>query len=170
MSGRPLPEAQARHRPYTRLVLRNDVTLGRAGRTSRLFVSAVWILLLVLGTIVGQDDDFPFGPFRMYATSNNATGVVTVLTLEVRTANGPWTRVTPAPTTVGMNVAEFEGQQPRFEENPDLLAAVASSYLRLHPGAEPWNAMRLIRRATLIVDRVPTGEETEEVLAQWEAS
>lgn len=170
MSGRPLHEAHAPRRPYTQPVLRTDATLGRAGLTSRLFVSAVWILLLVLGTIVGQDDDFPFGPFRMYATSNNASGVVTVLTLEVRSADGPWTRVTPTPTTVGMNVAEFEGQQPRFEENPDLLAAVASSYLRLHPYAEPWNAMRLVRRATIIVDRVPTGEVTEEVLAQWQAS
>lgn len=147
----------------------STVALGGSKRALRLFASSVGLVLLVLGTVVGQDDDFPFGPFRMYSTSNNASGVVTVLTLEARTGTGPWTRIAPAPSTVGMNVAEFEGQQPRFEADPTLLAAVARSYERLNPEDEAWDAMRLIRRATVIEDRVPTGEVTEEVLAEWEA-
>ena len=105
----------------------------------------------------------------MYSTSNKASGVVTVLTLEGRTASGSWTRIAPSSTTVGMNVAEFEGQQPRFEADPSLLGAVASSYERLNPDEDSWVAMRLVRRATVIEDKVPTGEVTEEILAEWES-
>ena len=148
----------------------SDLTVGKAGRTTRLAATALGLALILMGTVVGQDDDFPFGPFRMYATSSNATGVVTVLTLEARTATGPWTKVAPSPSSVGMNVAEFEGQQPRFEADPSLLGAVARSYARLNPGEEPWVALRLVRRATAVVDRVPTDEVTEEVLAEWQAS
>lgn len=126
--------------------------------------------LLVAGTVVGQDDDFPFGPFRMYSTSNRTTGNVTVLSLEARTATSGWFEVQPVPATVGMNRAEFEGQQPRFIEHPELLGAVANSYHRLNPAGEPWTELRLIREATEVVDRVPTGEVTEEVLAEWKQS
>jgi hypothetical protein len=145
-------------------------TLDARKRAIRLVATVTGLVLLVLGTVWGNDDEFPFGPFSMYSTSNKASGLVTVLTLEGRTASGSWTRIAPSSTTVGMNVAEFEGQQPRFEADPSLLGAVARSYERLNPDEDSWVAMRLIRRATVIEDKVPTGEVTEEILAEWEAS
>ena len=72
----------------------------------------------------------------MYATSSQATGEIAVVTLEMKTE---WQRLDAgarplSPASVGMNVAEFEGQLPRFEEDPALLGAVAAeSAASLHP-------------------------------------
>ena len=139
------------------------------GRRVRLGVAAVVFGLLVAGTFWGLDDQFPFGPFRMYATSNQATGEIAVVALEARTEGGDWELVRPSPGSVGMNVAEFEGQLPRFEADADLLAAVAASRASLHPDEDPWVGLRIVRQATVVVDKVPTGEVRESVLAEWQA-
>ena len=141
-----------------------------SGRRVRLGTALVVFGLLVVGTFAGLDDQFPFGPFRMYATSNAATGEIAVIALEARTADGEWTLVRPSPGSVGMNVAEFEGQLPRFEADQSLLGAVANSREALHPDEEPWVGLRIIREATVVVDKVPTGEVRRTVLAEWSAS
>jgi hypothetical protein len=143
--------------------------LSATGRRVRLLVAAVVFGVLLVGAFVGGDDLFPFGPFRMYATSSQASGEVAVVVLEARTADGEWTQVSPAPETVGMNGAEFEGQLPRFVADPDLLSAVAASRAALYPDEDPWVGVRLVRRATEVVDKVPTGEVTETVVAEWSA-
>ncbi len=141
--------------------------LNGAGRLARLATAVVVFGLLTAGTFVGLDDQFPFGPFRMYATSNAPTGEIAVVALEARTADGDWTLVRPTPGTVGMNVAEFEGQLPRFEQDPHLHGAVNASRESLHPDEEPWVGLRIIREATVLVDKVPTGEVNRTVLAEW---
>jgi hypothetical protein len=143
--------------------------VSASGRRVRLLVAAVVFGALLLGTFAGGDDLFPFGPFRMYATSSQATGEVAVIVLEARTADAGWTQVSPAPETVGMNGAEFEGQLPRFVADPDLLSAVAASRAALYPDEDPWVGVRLVRRASEVVDKVPTGEVTETVVAEWPA-
>ena len=143
--------------------------VSRSGRLVRLGVALVVFGLLVVGTLVGLDDQFPFGPFRMYATSNAATGEIAVVALEARTADGDWTLVRPSPGSVGMNVAEFEGQLPRFAADHSLLRAVADSRAALHPHEEPWVGLRIVREATVVVDKVPTGEVRRTVLAEWTA-
>lgn len=144
--------------------------LSVVGRRARMVTAAVVFGLLTVGAFVGQDDHFPFGPFRMYATSSQATGEIAVVAFEVKTEGGDWTLVRPSPGTVGMNVAEFEGQLPRFEEDPDLLAAVAASRAALHPDEPEWTDLRIVRQATVVVDKVPTGEVVETVLAEWTAT
>jgi len=42
----------------------------------RFAVAATVLVLVLAGTLWGQDDDFPFGPFRMYATAAKPTGNV----------------------------------------------------------------------------------------------
>lgn len=145
-------------------------TLTPSGRRVRLGVAGLVFGLLLAGTFYGSDDLFPLGPFRMYATSSQATGEIAVVALEARTAGGEWTLVRPSPNTVGMNVAEFEGQLPRFESDHDLLGAVASSRESLHPDEDPWVAVRIIREATVVVDKVPTGEVRRTLLAEWSDS
>ncbi len=140
-----------------------------AGRTARLIVAAVVFGLLVVGAFKGSDDDFPLGPFRMYATSSQATGQVAVVALQMKTEGSDWTLVRPSPESVGMNVAEFEGQLPRFEDDPDLLGAVAASRSALHPDEPAWTDLRIVRQATLVVDKVPTGDVVESVVAEWSA-
>ena len=44
--------------------------LTTRGRVTRLGATALGLVLLLAGTIWGSDDDFPFGPFRMYSTSS----------------------------------------------------------------------------------------------------
>jgi hypothetical protein len=143
--------------------------VSSSGRLARLCTALVVFGVLAVGTFVGLDDQFPFGPFRMYATSNAATGEIAVVALEARTADGDWTLVRPSPGSVGMNVAEFEGQLPRFEADQSLLGAVANSRESLHPDEEPWVGLRIIREATVVVDKVPTGEVRRTMLAEWSA-
>ena len=50
--------------------------LTSRGRMVRVAVAAVGLALLLAGTLWGQDDDFPVGPFRMYATAARPTGNV----------------------------------------------------------------------------------------------
>ena len=146
------------------------VPLSAAGIRSRLAAAAVVFGLLVVGAFFGSDDHFPLGPFRMYATSSQSTGQVAVVALQVKTEGSDWTLVRPSPESVGMNVAEFEGQLPRFEDDPALLSAVAASRAALRPDEPAWTDLRIVRQATVVVDKVPTGEVLETVLAEWSAS
>ena len=106
----------------------------------------------------------------MYATSSQSTGQVAVVALEIKADGSDWTLVRPSPESVGMNVAEFEGQLPRFEDDPTLLGAVAASRASLHPDEPAWTDLRIVRQATVVVDKVPTGEVVETVLAEWSAT
>ena len=144
--------------------------ISSSGRSWRLVTAATVFGMLTVGAFFGSDDHFPFGPFRMYATSSQATGEVAVVALQMKTEGSDWTLVRPSPETVGMNVAEFEGQLPRFEADPDLLAAVAASRAALHPDEPAWTDVRIVRQATEVVDKVPTGEVVETVLAEWSAA
>jgi hypothetical protein len=146
-----------------------DSSLSATGRALRLSLALVIFGVLTAGAFFANDDAFPFGPFRMYATSDPPTGEVAVVALEARVGDGDWTLVHPSAESVGMNVAEFEGQLPRFEQDPELLGAVATSWQRLHPDDPPWTALRIVRQATEVVDRVPTGEVNETVVAEWAA-
>lgn len=137
---------------------------GRAVRTS---VTLVVGALLTVGTLWGQDDHFPFGPFRMYATSSTTSGPISVPALEARVGGGPWVPVALTPRSVGMNRAEVEGQLPRLQDDPALLGKLAAARARLHPDEPRFTQVRLVRRSTVVHDRVPTGEVVTVVLAQW---
>jgi hypothetical protein len=151
-------------RPDGRVV---DGTLGRRGVAVRLAATAVGAVLLTAGTLWGQDDAWPFGPFRMYSTSTDPSGVVTVLALERRTAESDWQPTGLTAENVGMNRAEAEGQQPRLVADPALLERLAAAHARLHPGDRAWTGVRLVRLGTVLEDRRPTGEVRREVLATW---
>ncbi|RJK92947.1 hypothetical protein [Vallicoccus soli] len=141
--------------------------LGDGGRAARALVTLVVAVLLTAGTFWGDDDAFPFGPFRMYSTSSNTTGAISVAAIEARTDGGTWEPAHLNPWTVGMNRAEVEGQLDRIQADPALLGKLAEARDRLQPGAEPWTGMRLLRVSTVVVDTVPTGEERRQVLAEW---
>jgi hypothetical protein len=141
--------------------------LSPAGRAVRTVTTLVAAGLLTAGTFWGDDDAFPFGPFRMYSTSSNTTGAISVAAIQSRVEGGTWEPAPLTPRTVGMNRAEVEGQLPRLEADPSLLRHLADTYARLQPEQPPWAGVRLVRRSTVVVDRVPTGEVRETVLAEW---
>lgn len=141
--------------------------LSRGGRTSRVVAVVLMAALLTVGTFWGDDDAFPFGPLRMFSTSSDPNGAISVVALEARTGSGPWEAVPLSPRVVGMNRAEVEGQLGRFEADPGLLAELSEARDRMYPGQPPWTALRLLRRSTVLQDRVPTGEVRETVLSEW---
>jgi hypothetical protein len=119
-------------------------------------VAAVALAATLAGTFWGADDDFPVGPFRMYATSARATGTVRTAQLYGVTAAG--TEILLQAGDVGLRRAELEGQLPRFRAHPDLLAALARP---------EYVAVRLVERVRFVVDRrVQRGEERR-VVAEW---
>ena len=142
--------------------------LGPAGLTARLVAGGLALAALLAGTVVGQDDAFPFGPFRMYSTSTQPDGWVTTVALEARLDGGQeWEPVRLSPGRVGLSRAEVEGRRAAFESEPELLGGLARAHARLRPDEPRWTALRLLRVRTVLADHRPTGEVQTRVLATW---
>ncbi|MDX6225225.1 MAG: hypothetical protein QOE64_1601 [Frankiales bacterium] len=137
-----------------------------SGRLARLAATAVAGVLLLLGTLIGQDDDFPFGPFRMYATADKRGGEVVSTAIEVRTANSEFHAAPLTPSTTGLRRAELEGQLSRIVADPSLLRLLALAHARREPGAEAWTGVRVVQTRYQLRDGEPVGNR-QVVLAQW---
>ena len=148
--------------------------MDRLGRVAKTWRTAVLIALAVLfcaGSLVGDDDWWPFGPWRMFSTSQAATGSVWSTGIEVQTAAAPgqWVPAPLTPENTGLNRAEIEGRIPQIQADPSRLGTLAHSHAELRPTAAAWTALRVVRRLIVVVDRKPTGEVRTEVLAHWQA-
>lgn len=141
------------------------------GRVWRVMVVLTLTVLFCAGSLVGDDHWWPFSPWRMFSTSQQATGSVWSTAIEVRTVDSAPGQGAPAPlspSNVGLNRAEVEGRIPQITADPSRLGTLAASHARLRPDAPEWVAVRVVRHKIVLVDRVPTGEVETEVLAQWE--
>ena len=141
--------------------------LTSAGRRARVAVTLVLAALTLAGTLVGQDDDFPFGPFRMYSTRDDPDGTVVSTRVEARDANGRLRTVDERST--GLRRAEVEGQVRRFVTDPELLGALSSAHDRLRPDEPPFTEVRVVERVYELRDSRPTGQESERVVVTWRA-
>ena len=95
--------------------------------------AAVLILgfALLAGTVWGDDDHFPLGPFRMYSTTNALDDVVNTVKLEGVDASGATLEIRTQ--DLGLRPAEVNGQVARFRRDPSLLRFLAASYARANP-------------------------------------
>lgn len=144
------------------------IRLPRAGRAWRVLLFAVLTSLFLAGTAVGQDDWWPFGPWRMFSTSTPPSSAVYALRIEVQTAGAAgWQPAALTPSSVGLNRAEVEGRIPEMTAQPAILATLARSHSRLRPDEPSWQAIRVVRREVLLADGAPTGAVREKTLAQW---
>jgi hypothetical protein len=144
-------------------VRRADLTT--AGRRCRAVCFAVGLGLLVAGTAVGQDDHFPFGPFRMYSTADDPDGRVLSTYLQAVDAEGRVVdRVGEA--HIGLRRAEYEGQLSAVVDRPEVLGELAGVFSQRHPDRAPWVEVSVVQTAYALVDGVPQGE-TSRVLATW---
>ena len=134
---------------------------GRRLRLGGLFAAVV---LLLLGTLVGTDDDFPFGPFRMYATADPADGQVLSTTLEAVTADHQVVSVGEA--DVGLRRAEYEGQLSRL--TPAVLAQLVAVHAHRRPEDPPWVALRVVQAAYALHHGEPS-TRSRRVLTAWPA-
>ena len=139
--------------------------LTATGRRLRVGLLAVVAVLLLLGTVAGQDDAFPFGPFRMYATADDPDGPVLSARLEAVTADGAVVRVGEG--DIGMRRAEYEGQLGRV--STAVLGDLAAVHARRRPQAPAWTELRLVRDAYALHDGRPTGTVSTSVLMTWTA-
>ena len=131
--------------------------MSTTGRRVRLAAVTVVFGVLLAGNVWGDDHHFPFGPFRMYATSGRPNGAVRTPAL-VGVRDGTAFRINPQ--SFGLRRAELEGQVNRFKD-PDLLDQLAAAY------GEPLDELRLVTVIRRIRDSHSVGESTHEVVAVW---
>jgi hypothetical protein len=125
-------------------------------------------VLFCAGSLVGDDPWWPFGPWRMFSTSQAPTGAVWSTEMQVRTAAEPgWVSEPITPENVGLNRAEIEGRLDEIARDPSMLGTLARSHAGLRPHDRQWAAVRIVQRQLEIVDRAPTGREKVQVLAVW---
>jgi hypothetical protein len=142
-------------------------TLSGRGRAVRVVVTAIGAVLLLAGTLWGADDDFPFGPFKMYSTAPGAD------------ADAPDTRVEGVDTTgrvvvlteanSGLRRAEFEGQQQAYVDHPARLRQVALAYADRSPAAAPLRTVRIVIHWVDIENSRVTGTSHDETIVSWTA-
>ncbi|MBK5307812.1 MAG: hypothetical protein JJD92_14100 [Frankiaceae bacterium] len=139
--------------------------LTAAGRRARVVVTVLVFGLLLAGTAFGDDDAFPFGPFRMYSTRDDPDGLVVSTRVEAVDRTG---RLLVVPdTATGLRRAEIEGQVGRFRADPALLAELSRAHDRLHPDEPAYDLVRVVERRYRLRDSRPTGEQAEQVVAEW---
>lgn len=138
------------------------------GRAVRLGVTGLVAALLLAGTLFGQDDHFPFGPFRMYSTSSGANTDAPDTRVEAVDSAGV-TRLLNERNS-GVRRAEIEGQRDRYTRDASVLREVAEAYAGRNPGRPDIVEVRVIIRWHEIRDGSPTGRHRDEVIADWRAS
>lgn len=129
---------------------------GPVGRRVRIGVTLAGLLLLIVGTLIGQDDDFPAAPFRMYSTTDRLDAPVRSLRVEGVTVDGERLVLTDSDT--GLRRAEIEGQQARITAEPALLDAVAEAYHSRNPTKPRLAEVDVVVRLIELRDGRPTGQ------------
>ncbi|EEP73157.1 hypothetical protein MCAG_03484 [Micromonospora sp. ATCC 39149] len=142
-------------------------TLTRRGRGARLGATALGLAVLLAGTAWGTDDDFPFGPFRMYSTSDPPDAPAPDTRIEGVDRTGAV--VDLGQDATGIRRAEIEGQQSRYVEDPARLRQVADAYAERHPDAAALVEVRIVIRWYGIETGRPTGRWTDETVVSWRA-
>jgi hypothetical protein len=142
------------------------VRLSPAGRRRRLASVLVVLALLLAGTVWGDDDAFPFGPFRMYSTRNDPNVPVISTRAVGLTAAGEEVRLSGG--QVGLRRAEFEGQIGRLREHPELLGLLADAFAEADPSAPELVAVQMVHRKFELSDGRPTGGYTDTVVVEFD--
>jgi hypothetical protein len=122
-------------------------------------------VLLVTGTVVGTDDDFPFGPFKMYSTTDKLDAPVADTRVEADDEAGRRWVLTDGQT--GIRRAEIEGQLASFTADPARLSVVADAYVRRNPGAPRLTGLSVVVRWHELRDGRPTGGYHDETKVVW---
>jgi hypothetical protein len=138
---------------------------GARGRPVRWAATLLVGALLLAGSIWGDDDDFPFGPFRMYSSVPDVNAPAPDTRVEATDASGATVPLTE--TNTGIRRAEIEGQLSRFRQDPALLEVVAAAYARHNPRAAALRQVEIVIRWHDIRDGAPTGAWHDEVVSTW---
>lgn len=138
--------------------------LTAAGRRVRAAIAVVVLVLAAAGTLWGQDDHFPFAPFRMFATRTSPQGEVSVVQLRGQLA-GSEPEVTLSMGSFGLRRAEVEGQLDRLTR-PGRLGALVQAREAIRGDLPRLAALRLVQVRYVLRDGRQVGQR-EVTLAQW---
>ena len=129
-------------------------------------MAAVIVVLgaVLAGTIWGDDDHFPFGPFRMYSTTNSLDDVVNTVKLEAEDETGATIEIRTQ--DLGLRPAEVNGQVGRVREDPSLLQHLMDSYERANPDRPALVGLTLKYGLWQLENGMPVSY-TEEEVATW---
>ncbi|HKA03326.1 MAG TPA: hypothetical protein VKD67_03325 [Acidimicrobiales bacterium] len=130
----------------------------------RLVLTSLCFAAVLAGSIWGDDIDFPFGPFRMYASSEAVDGPVSHYVLRGRTAGTPETDL--AAGDFGVRPAELEGRLGELTADCGLLTQLMSAYDRRHPAGPPLAELSLVRRTQPLDGGQPSGPARDETVAR----
>jgi hypothetical protein len=141
--------------------------LTAAGRRVRGLATAIVIALLLAGGLWGDDDHFPFGPMRMYSTTNAPSGRVQVIRFEGVTEDGQTVDITTG--SFAMRPAEIDGQMDRFRSDPGLLRHLVTAYERISGDEIRLVELRLVIGVHTLRNRRSVSY-SEDVVARWSRS
>ncbi|MEU4327165.1 hypothetical protein [Nonomuraea dietziae] len=129
--------------------------LSRQGKAWRLAAAGAVIAALGYGTVLGDDDLFPFGPMVQYAFSIPPDGEIKSLHLHAETTAGTRVEVPIEPYYVGIRRAELEGQLSRYLARPELLQGLADAHARIRPGDPRLTKLIVVTKVITLRDRRP---------------
>jgi hypothetical protein len=123
--------------------------------------------LLIAGTFKGDDDQFPFGPFRMYASAVDNNGAVRALRIDGVDDQGH--PLVVQSDLLGMRRAEFEGELPRLEGDQALLDSLARHYRSQQQSSPKLRELVVVETSYQLVNGKQEGGSTERVVATGHA-
>ncbi|WP_202926000.1 hypothetical protein [Goekera deserti] len=141
------------------------VRLPAGARRTRVAATLVVLVLLLSGTLWGEDSAFPFGPFRMYSTRADPDAPVISTRVVGLTAAGEEVRLSGG--AVGLRRAEFEGQLQRFVDDPALLGQVADAYEAQNPDGADLVEVQVVLRHIELDGGSTTGVTEDRVLVTY---
>jgi hypothetical protein len=130
----------------------------------RSVVTLVAGVLVLAGSVWGSDDDFPFGPFRMYAGRNDPNGDVVSSYMRAVLPGGKVIRVDERGT--GLRRAELEAEIDGFLHYPSSLARIAQAHAQLHPDEPPYVEVQVVRLDQHL-HHAALAQQTTTVVADW---
>ncbi|MDQ3783435.1 MAG: hypothetical protein M3360_00845 [Actinomycetota bacterium] len=137
--------------------------LTRRSRRGRVVATSIIAMALVAGSVAGEDDHFPFGPFRMYAVTTKPTGKASSLRLEgvIGKAERRVLRI----AEVGMRRAELQTQLVFYGE--EILPHLAAAYRRLHPDESAVGELRIVYLTYRLEGGATVGDPTSRTAVIW---
>ncbi|GAB2582073.1 hypothetical protein [Kribbella endophytica] len=146
----------------------DGLRLGRVGKTVRVVVAVVGIVLLVNGSVRMSDDMWPFGPMSQYAMTVPDDASITFTRIQAETDAGTSVDVPLNIEGAGVARAEIEARTGEIVKDPSLLQQVADGWARKHPDKPKYVKLELIRDTTQLVEGRVDGPPKAEVMATWQ--
>lgn len=142
--------------------------LSRSSLWWRLAATAAALAVLALGQLRDTNDYFPLGSLSQYATPRDMNGTVSSVYMLADTVNGGQVRVPLNPRGVGVGRADIEAQLNRIIDDPSLLQAIADAWSQLHPDADQYAMLYLMRDIYQLADGIQQGGPETHELTAWE--